>query len=134
MMKKVRKHKDDQLIEHLFDQKLPKREHADVTNVGNDLKEFPSSPVPKKRLVPKKIIAKEPDQRCMNILAKHWDKLRVMAMVSEVPNRTFRGYTYDDVLIETFEYVIREEQVKGAAEEEITNLFIYRFNNLMWVV
>lgn len=118
--------------ERLFGHLKPERVKLDLANVVERLAEEPRWPIPKKRLVPKKILAIEPDQRCSDILAKNWDKLREMTMIKEMPCRTFRGYNSEDVLHETYEYVIRDEQVKGATEEEIVNLFSYRFDNLMW--
>ena len=127
-----KKTKEDQLMERLFGHLKPERVQVDLANVAERLAEEPRRSIPKKRLVPKKIHAIEPDQRCSDILAKNWDKLREMAMVKETPCRTFRGYNSEDALLETYEYVIRDEQVKGATEEEIVNLFSYRFDNLMW--
>jgi hypothetical protein len=130
MVKK--KTKEDQLRGRLFGHLKPERVQVDLANVVERLAEEPRRPIPKKRLVPKKILAIEPDQRCSDILAKNWDKLREMVMIKEMPCRTFRGYNSEDVLHETYEYVIRDEQVKGATEEEIANLFRRRFDNLMW--
>ena len=127
----AKKDSDDALIERFFG-KSPKRVPVNLTNVVERLAEEPCRPVPKKRLVSKKILTIEPDQRCSYILAKNWDKLREMSMIKETPCRTFRGYNSEDALHETYEYVIRDEQVKGASEEEIIDLFTYRFDNLMW--
>ena len=127
-----KKTKEDQLRERLFGHLKPERVQVDLSNAVERLAEEPRRPIPKKRLVPKKILAIEPDQRCSDILAKNWDKLWEMVMIKETPCRTFRGYNSEDVLHESYEYVIRDEQVKGASEEEIVNLFMYRFDNLMW--
>lgn len=127
-----KKAKEDQLRERLFGHLKPERVQVDLSNVVERLAEEPRRPVPKKRLVPKKVLAIEPDQRCMNVLAKNWAKLKEIVAIRETPFRTFRGYNSEDVMIETFEYVIRDELVKGASEEEIIDLFTYRFDNLMW--
>jgi hypothetical protein len=136
-MAKVKKDIEDPLMERLFGHlKTGERGKLDLTKIAEikaEIKaEEPHKPVPKKQLVPKRILIIEPDQRCMNVLAKNWAKLKEIVAIRETPFRTFRAYNSEDVMIETFEYVIRDEQVKGASEEEIIDLFTYRFDNLMW--
>lgn len=139
-MVKVSKEMEDPMLEQLWQRMFghlkPERVKLDLTKIAEIMAEIkaeePHKPVPKRQLVSKKVLAIETDQRCSDILAKNWDKLREMAMIKETPCRTFRGYNSEDVLLETYEYVIRDEQVKGASEEEIIDLFTYRFDNLMW--
>lgn len=135
-MVKVSKEMEDHMLEQLwqrmFSHLKPERVKLDLTKIAEIMAEEPRKPVPKKQLVPKKILIIEPDQRCMNVLAKNWAKLKEIVAIRETPFRTFRAYNSEDVMIETFEYVIRDEQVKGATEAEIIELFSYRFDNLMW--
>lgn len=129
----------EQLWQRLFGHLKTQRVKLDLTKIAEIMAEEPRKPVPKRQPVPKmqlvskKIMAEEPDQRCMNVLAKNWAKLKEMVMIREAPFRTFRAYNSEDIMAETFEYIIRDEQVKGATEAEIIDLFIYRFANLLWV-
>ena len=129
-MAKVKK-TDEDIMERLFGNRTPKSVPLDLTGVAERIAGVSS--VPKKSLVPEKILAIKPNRRCMNILAKHWDKLRELALIKFTEANSYRGYSAEDVLIETFEYIVRDKKVKGATEKEIIKLFIYRYQNLMWV-
>jgi hypothetical protein len=109
-----------------------KRLPVNITNAGVRSAEARKS-VPKKGLVSKKTLSIKPDQRCMDILAKNWARLRDMTTIHEEARMTYRGYDREDILIEAFEYIIRSSQVKGATEKTILDLFIYRYHNLLWV-
>ena len=123
----------ERLFGHLKTGERGKLDLTKIAEIKAEIKaEEPHKPVPKKQLVPKRILIIEPDQRCMNVLAKNWAKLKEIVAIKETPCRTFRAYNSEDVMIETFEYVIRDEQVNGASEEEIIDLFTYRFDSLMW--
>ena len=56
-----KKTKEDQLMERLFGHLKPERVQVDLANVVERLAEELRRPVPKKRLVPKKILAIEQD-------------------------------------------------------------------------
>lgn len=125
----AKKTKENQSFEHLTKEKV----RLDPIKITEIMTEESRNPVPMKRLVSKKILTIKPSRWCSDILAKNWHKLREMVMIKETPCRTFRGYNCEDVLHETFEYLIRDNRVKEATEQEIIDSFIYRFDNLMCV-
>lgn len=131
-MRKAKKSKEDLALEKFFGSHT-RRASVNLEKIADALTEVPPSPVPKKQLISKVIIAMKPDQRCMNVLAKNWNKVRELTLVKYREPNCYRGYSAEDVLIETFEYLIRDEKVKEATEEEIIDSFVFRFNNLMWV-
>lgn len=76
-------------------------------------------------IVPKSTLLKKPNQRTMKILSENWEKVRELALVGKRENIPYKGYDIEDVLIETFECIVRE--VKGKTEEQTIEEFLYRY-------
>lgn len=76
-------------------------------------------------IVPDNILKKKPYSRTMKILSDNWEELRKLTMTEKNKHICYAGYNIEDVLLSTFEQVIRE--VKGQSVETTLEAFIYTF-------
>lgn len=76
-------------------------------------------------IVPDNILKKKPYSRTMKILSDNWEELRKLTMTEKNKQICYSGYNIEDVLLSTFEQVIRE--VKGQSVETTLEAFIYTF-------
>lgn len=88
--------------------------------------------LPRKNLVSSKLRKLPPSRKVIMLIAPNWNRLRELTLTNEVTTKCYRGYSADDVLIETFEFLIRDEKAKKASEEEIIEMFCAQFKMLMW--
>lgn len=77
------------------------------------------------RIVPGIILKKKPYSRTMKILSDNWEELRKLTMTEKNKQICYSGYNIEDVLLSTFEHVIRE--VKGQSVETTLEAFIYAY-------
>lgn len=76
-------------------------------------------------IVPGIILKKKPYSRTMKILSDNWAELRKLTMTEKNKQICYSGYNIEDVLLSTFEHVIRE--VKGQSVETTLEAFIYTY-------
>ena len=76
-------------------------------------------------IVPDIILRKKPYSRTMKILSDNWEELRKLTMTEKNKQICYSGYNIEDVLLSTFEHVIRE--VKGQSVETTLEAFIYTY-------
>ncbi len=63
----------------------------------------------------------------MRILAANWEVLKELASECRT---CYRGQSKEDILIDTFEHVSRDDRLKKATEEEIIEAFKKEFKQL----
>ena len=76
-------------------------------------------------IVPDIVLKKKPYERTMRILSEHWEELQKRTMTEKNKQICYSGYNIEDVLLSTFEQVIRE--VKGQSVETTLEAFIYTY-------
>ena len=65
--------------------------------------------------------------RTMEILKDNWSDLKVLAEGSHI---CYRGISKEDILVDTFEHVIRDKRLITATEEEVLEAFRKEFKQL----
>ena len=63
----------------------------------------------------------------MQILTDNWSDLKVLAEGSHI---CYRGVSREDILVDTFEYVIRDKELISATEDTILEAFRKEFKQL----
>lgn len=76
----------------------------------------------------KKLLAKPVIRKVADILSKNWEELKGLAD----SNICFRGISKEDILIDTFEHVIRDQSLKKSPEKEIIDRFKKEFKQLYY--
>ena len=65
--------------------------------------------------------------RTMEILTDNWSDLKVLAEGSHI---CYRGVSREDILVDTFEHVIRDKELISATEDTILEAFRKEFKQL----
>lgn len=75
----------------------------------------------------KKKLAKPVIKRVIKILSSNWEELKITD-----DKICFRGISKEDILIDTFEHIIRDSTLKKSSESEIIDQFKKEFKQLYY--
>lgn len=74
-----------------------------------------------------KMQAKTPHRRIMEVLALKWTSLSDEVLHGQDTGKSYDGYTCDDMMLEAFERVVRNDSLIDADEETILSVFKTEF-------